>query len=276
MSAGLVELIETAARHGFSTITVRPATFASVCDEGLNERVLRRHLKDAGVKVRMIDALTNCLPGESTLDPANPKQRYLPREVFFPPDENACFRAAEVLEAPFVNVTHFGQMPAPEEEMIEAIGGICHQAGKRGLGIALEFIPGTGMPDLIATDRIARSCGEPNCGITLDPWHWSRSGGSLEDVRRLAPGALYGMQLCDRVSEPSGTAYTPMSGRLMPGEGELPLVELVRAALANSPDITIEAEIINNELRSLSSGAAATRVAAGVRSWRDSFESATA
>jgi sugar phosphate isomerase/epimerase len=270
MSAGLTVLIEAAARHGFPTLTARPAAFAAALEQGVSEQALRRRLRDAGVAVRMIDAL-NCLPGESTLDPADPNQRHLPREAFFPPDEETCFRAAEVLEAPFVNVTHFAQKPVPTEQMVDSLGGVCRRAGRRGLGIALEFIPGTGLPDVVATDRIARACGEPNCAITLDPWHWARSGGTLDDVRGLAPGAFFGMQLCDHVPTPAGAAYTPMSGRIVPGEGTLPLVELVSAALANSPGITIEAEIISDELRAMAIDDAAAHVAAKVDAWRKTF-----
>ena len=272
MSASLVELIEIAARHGFPTMTARPAAFAATIEQGMSEAALRRLLKDAGVEVRMIDAL-NCLPGESTLDPNDPNQRHLPREAFFPPNEETCFRAAEVLESPIVNVTHFAQKPVPIEQLIEGLGAVCRRAEARGLEIALEFIPGTGMPDVVTTDRIARSCGEPNCGINLDPWHWERSGGTLDDVRRLAPGAFSGMQLCDRIPQPPDALYTPMSGRLMPGKGELPLVELVQAALANSPGITIEIEIISDELRAMANDDAAAFVAAGIETWRESFRS---
>src|SRR5690606_23395653 len=93
---------------------------------------------------------------------------------------------------------------------------------------------------------------------------WSRSGGTLEDVRALAPGALVAMQLCDRIPEPEGTPYTPMAGRHLPGEGTLPLYVLVEAAMANSPGITIEAEVINAELNAMSLDDAAGAVASAV------------
>jgi len=275
MSVGLVDLIEIAARHGFPTITARPAAFAAAIQGGVSEQALRRHLRDAGVEVRMIDALTGALPGVSTLDPGDPNQRYLPREAFFPPDEESCFRAAEVLEAPFVNVTHFGRKPPPREVMREALTGVCRRAAERGLGIALEFIPGTGLPDVVTADAIARECDEPNCALTLDPWHWERAGGTLDDVRGLAPGAFAGMQLCDRIPQPPDAPYTPMSGRLMPGEGRLPLIELVQAVLANSPGITIETEIISDDLRAMTPDDAAAHVAAAVARWRENFHEKT-
>jgi sugar phosphate isomerase/epimerase len=272
MKAGLLELIEVAARHGFPTITVRPATFAAALEQGVDEKALRRRVRDAGLRVTMIDALTRDLPGAAIPDISDPKLRaLLPDEVFFPPDQETCLRAAEVLEAPFLNVTHFGGTPGPIGAMAEAVGAICRNASQHGVTIALEFVPGTGIPDIGSADAIARSCGEAHCRITLDPWHLYRSGGTLQDVADLPPNSIGGMQLCDRTPEPPGTPYVPMTGRRMPGEGELPLYDLVMAALTNSPGISIEVEVLNDELRALSPDEAASRVAASVQKWRAGF-----
>jgi sugar phosphate isomerase/epimerase len=274
LNAGLVELIEIAARYGFPTITVRPFTFAGALQQGFTDRKLRRLLADAGVRVTMVDALTAGLPGLSPPQITDPELRsYLPPDAFCPPDEETCLRAAEALEAQFVNVTHFGGRPIPLEQMTDAVAGICRRAGRRGLQVALEFIPGTGLPDLATAHAVARNCGEPNCRITLDLWHLDRAGGSAEDVARLPPGSLAGVQLCDRVPEPPGTPYVPMSGRLMPGEGRLPVRDLVRAAWANSPGLSLEVELFNAGLRCLTADEIARRVAVGVQAWREGFAS---
>jgi len=272
MKAGVVELIEVAARHGFPTITVRPTTVVAALDAGVTERELRRRLNDAGVRVAMLDALTSALPGVAIPDISDPKLRaLLPDDVFFPPDQETCLRATEILEAPCLNVTHYGGAPMPADQLFEPVATICKAAGKRGIAIALEFIPGTGIRDIQTAELIARSCGEPNCGILLDPWHLDRSGGTVEDVRALAPHALAGMQLCDRIPDTPGAAYVPLSGRLMPGEGQIRLYELVQAALGNSPGITIEVELLNDEVRAMTPDEAGAHVAAGVAKWRAGF-----
>ena len=56
-----------------------------------------------------------------------------------------------------------------------------------------------------------------------------------------------------------------MSGRLLPGDGELPLDEIITAGLANNPDITFEVEVFNAELRALLPDCATARVAGAVR-----------
>jgi sugar phosphate isomerase/epimerase len=269
MQCGLPQLIETAARHGFPTITARPASFAAALEAGWTAPRLRRLLADAGLRVTMIDALTKGLPGlpgPETLDPG--LRAILPPDAIDPPEESVVFAAAEGLEAPWVNIAHFRGRPVPFEEMAEAIGGVCRRASARGVGVALEFVPGTGLPDLPFAQRIAQACGEPNCRLTLDPWHLDRSGGDVEDVRALPPGAIAGVQLCDRTRPPPGTPYVPMSGRDLPGEGELPLHNLLRAALANSPAASVEVEVFTAEFDGWTPDAIAARVAQAMQTWR--------
>jgi sugar phosphate isomerase/epimerase len=271
-TAGVVDIIELAARHGFPTITARPAAFLEALEEGETGQGLRRRLSDAGVTVRVIDGLSHALPGKYLLREDDPRLAHLPREVFHPPSEEECLRACAELEAPLLSVAHFGHEPVPPGPIAERVGEICCRAARHGVTLALEFVPDTGLADLPTAGWIARNCGEPNCGVLLDPWHWSRTRGTLEQVRALEPGALVAMQLCDRIAEPEGTLYTPMAGRLMPGEGELPLYELVEACLANSPGLTIEAEVINAELNAMSFDEAGAALASAIAGWRAGYD----
>jgi sugar phosphate isomerase/epimerase len=268
LKASLPELIDTAARHGFRTITARPFAFAAALEAGFTEKELRRRLADAGVRVTMIDCLHG-LPGVPPVETIDPAMRaaYAP-DVFNPPDEETCFRAAEVLEAGVVNLNHYRGRLLPVEEMAEAVGKICRRAGARGLQIALEFIADTGLPNLPFAQAVTEACGEPNCTIVLDFCHLDRSGGTVEDVRRLPSGAIANIQISDRTPPLPGSVYVPMTGRQMPGKGRLPLRALMDAALANSPDATADIEVLNEELRDLPTDEAAARLAAAVKAWR--------
>lgn len=81
------------------------------------------------------------------------------------------------------------------------------------------------------------------------------------------PIDAFGLQL-NRITPPPGSVYVPMSGRSMPGEGELPLGDIIRAALANTLGISGEVEVFNDELRALPSDLIAARTAAAVARWR--------
>ena len=266
-NASLTGLIEAAGRHGFPTLSIRPDMVRACLENGTSAAALRRHLADAGVRVRVIDALAAGMPGMAAAIAA---ARAAGQQG--PMDEETCFAVAEMVGSPMVNISLFGGTPAPLEVLAEAIGQTCRRAVARGLGIVLEFVPGTTIPDIGFARAIVETCGEPNCRILLDPWHLVRSGGSLDDVLALPPGMLGGFQLDDWTKPAPDAPYVPMTGRDLPGEGELPLHAITRAALANNPVLTAEIEVFSAELRDLSIDAAAARVARSVAVWRAWFQ----
>jgi sugar phosphate isomerase/epimerase len=261
--ANLLETIELAASHGFPTLQIPPDIYHDCLAAGTDARALRRRLADAGVSVRVVDGITGGLPGMPT-EPVMFKGKAMQRF-----DIAACLEVAEALEAPIINVSHFGAAWAPLEETADAVGSACLLAARSGITIVLEFVPGSGNPDLSYAWGIAEVCGEPNCKVHLDTWHLARSGGTVADVRALPPGAIGAFQLSDRIAPPPGTAYVPMTGRLLPGEGELPLGEIVAAALGNSPGITLEVEVFSEELATMTADGAAARTAEAVRAWQN-------
>jgi sugar phosphate isomerase/epimerase len=260
--ADLIETIELAARHGFPTLQIPPDIYLDCLKADIDAKALRRQLADAGVRVQVIDGITGGLPG-MPVEPVLFKGRAMQRF-----DIAACLAVAEALDAPIINVSHYGATPAPLAQTAEAIGAVCRQAARSGVTIALEFVPASGDPDVGHARAIAEACGEPNCKIHLDTWHLARSGGTVADIQALPPGRIGAFQLSDRIAPPPGAAYVPMTGRLLPGEGELPLAEIVAAALANSPEITVEVEVFSEELARLSAAAAVERTAAAIDAWR--------
>jgi sugar phosphate isomerase/epimerase len=260
----MLEMIEAAARHGFSTLSFPPALYLDCLASGMDARAMRKRLADAATRVRVVDCISKGLPGMPD-EPIAFDGKLMPR-----PDEAACFAMAEDLQAPIVNLAHHGAHAVPEAELVDAIGGICHRAGQRGLQIVLEFVPGSGIRDLETARRIAKASGESNCAILLDTWHLARTGGTAADVAALPAGSIGAMQLCDRTEPPPGTPYVPMTGRDLPGEGELPLADIVRAARANNPELTIEIEVFSEELAGMRIDEAAGRTAGALAAWRSS------
>lgn len=268
LTASLPEMIALAARHGFPTVTVRPMAVLQALKAGDSQETLRRRFTDAGVRPTLLDGLSGALPGvppPETMDPA--LRAMLPVDALNPPDEEACFRCAELLQLPVVNVIHYRGPELPLEQMAEAVGALCDRAKARGLVISLEFVPTTGLRNLPFTQAIVAASGASNCGITLDFFHLDRTGGTAGDIRRLPPGTIRNIQVSDRTPPPPGTPYKPLSGRKLPGEGQIPLRELINAALENSPNATIDIEVLNDELRALPMDAAAARLAAAGKAW---------
>jgi sugar phosphate isomerase/epimerase len=260
--ADLLEMIEVAARHDFPTLQVPPDLYFACRDEGMSATALRKRLDDAGVRVQLIDAITAGIPGMRT-EPVEFRGRKMPRW-----DAAACLEANDALQAPVLNLSHYLGQPVPLAEIAEGVGAASRLAARHGVTLVLEFVPDSGIRTIHEAQAIAAACGEPNCKILLDTWHLSRGGHGAADIRALPQGAIGAFQISDRIEPPPGTAYVPMTGRLLPGEGELPLGEIMAAALANSPGITIEVEVFSEELANLSADGAAERAASAIATWR--------
>jgi sugar phosphate isomerase/epimerase len=275
LSVGLPEFIDVAERAGFRRITVRPSAFVQALAAGWTEAALQRRLADADIAVTMIDGLGNALPGTPLARDLDPEVlARLPSDMLDPPDEEACFRAATALGASMVNVGHYMGSTVALEILADAVAGICQRALPHGLTICLEFIPDTGIPNLPFAQSIVEASEEPNASILLDLFHFDRSGGTVEDIRQLPVGAIAAIQLSDRTPQAGGTPHVPLSGRQLPGEGQLPLRQLVEAALENNPAATIDLEVLNDQLRSLRSDVAAAKLSAAAAAWRSSLNGA--
>lgn len=260
--ASLAETIELAARHGFATLEVSPFVYFAALEAGASATQLRQQLRDAGVRVQVIDCISGGLPGlDGTLSVF--RGQPMRRDTV-----ETCLEVAEALEAPVLNLTHYRGSPVDLGLLAEALGAVCRKAGARGRAIALEFVPDSGIPSLNAARFLTEACGESNCGILLDTWHLARSGATIADIEALPAGMIRAFQLSDR-SEPEPDApYVPMSGRKLPGEGELPLARIAAAALANNPGLTMELEVFSEELLAMPPAAAAERAAQAVWAWR--------
>jgi sugar phosphate isomerase/epimerase len=135
----------------------------------------------------------------------------------------------------------------PEEtRTLDRFGELCDRAAPYGLRVGLEFAIYTGVRTLAhAAGMVARS-GRANTSVVIDALHFSRSGGLPADVARVDAGLFHYAQICDAVAERPAPTDTPdlireaRTGRLLPGEGALPLRELV-AALPPGIPLAIEA-----------------------------------
>jgi sugar phosphate isomerase/epimerase len=256
------ELVDAAADHGFDSVTVSPAACLRWVEAGGSLDELRTQAARRGVRVAAVDALIAGLPGVPAVESVPPEFRdaFVAREI-------DCHRILAATGARRLNVAHFLGHDTPLPELAAAIGTLCRRLAPLGCTLSIEFIPGTGIPDLATAEKLRQIAGEPNLGVLLDTWHFVRSGGTVEDIRFLPRGAVAALQLSDRVPPAPGAVYRPMAGRLLPGHGTLPLAAILAAALANNPGLDVELEVFSAELRSRTPRAAAALVRTSLQSW---------
>lgn len=135
----------------------------------------------------------------------------------------------------------------PEEaRTLERFGELCDRAAQYGLHVCLEFAIYTGVRTLAHAARMVRESGRSNASVLVDALHFSRSGGWPADLARADPSLFRYAQICDAGPEMPTAApeliREARTGRLLPGEGVLPLAELVRALPATAP-LAVEAPV---------------------------------
>src|SRR2546423_10480824 len=133
-----------------------------------------------------------------------------------------------------------------EARTLERFGELCDRAAVYGLHVCLEFAIYTGVRTLADAARVVATSNRSNASVLIDALHFSRSGGLPAHVPDVDPALLPYAQLCDAGPDMPRPDDTPAlirearTGRLLPGDGVLPLAELVGALPAGVP-LAIEA-----------------------------------
>jgi sugar phosphate isomerase/epimerase len=208
------DLIEAAAQAGFDAVGLRVISPAGAVPHPMiagNEQLLReveRSLAATGLSI--LDVNSFWITPQTTVEN-------------FKPVLDAAIR----LRAPNILVVIDDRDLARGSAVLAEC---CAVAGPAGIKIALEFQPYGAVRSLDETVRIIRETGLPNIGIVLDVLHLYRSGRCAADVAALPAGMLAFVQFCDAplAGPPREELRVESRGRrLYPGEGELPLFELM-------------------------------------------------
>src|SRR5688572_130532 len=225
------ELVTVAAAAGFRSIGIRLTATPSVgippydsLREGPLLRETMARLADTGVSVLDTEFLR--------FEPEHP--RAIP-EGFLEVSARLGARNVLVMSA------------EPEEaRTIERFSDLCDRAAPYGLHVGLEFAVYTGVRTLADAVRVVLRAGMANASVLIDALHFSRSGGDPADIAHVDASLFRYAQLCDASADMPGPRDVPAlirearTGRLLPGEGVLPLSELV-AALPEGLPLAVEA-----------------------------------
>jgi 2-keto-myo-inositol isomerase len=124
------------------------------------------------------------------------------------------------------------------EEMAEAAGGV---------SLAFEFLgkPGCAVPTLDMAWEIVRQVDRRNVGLVIDTFHFYAGGSALEDVARVPVAKLLVLHLNGCEDLPRGELTD--AHRLFPGEGVLPIDEILAPIHALGYDAVASVEIFRPE-----------------------------
>ncbi len=120
-------------------------------------------------------------------------------------------------------------------------------AAQRNIQTVVEPVPSLTIGDLRAALAAKEHVGRPDFRLLIDTMHLVRSGSSAADLAAIDSDHIGYAQLNDTTLQPRIDDYMEeaMLERMVPGEGELPLRDILSAL---PPDIVIELEVPQKSL----------------------------
>jgi 4-hydroxyphenylpyruvate dioxygenase len=142
----------------------------------------------------------------------------------------------------------------------EALGGIDRaaadfhelgdRAGKRDLRVGFEALAwGRHVNDHRDAWEIVRRADHNNVGLILDSFHTLARKIDPETIRRIPGDKIFFVQLADAPLIDMDLLYWSRHFRNMPGEGDLPVVDFMKAVMATGYSGPISLEIFNDQFR---------------------------
>ena len=143
------------------------------------------------------------------------------------------------LGAPMVNCIVMEQDRA---RAFDQFAQYAQMAATRGMLAALEYMPMMWPIDIHEAAAFVADSGAANARVLIDAMHFYRGGSQAADLARVEPALIGYVQICDVPMPATNPDYgmEARDNRLAPGDGDLPLAELL-AALPR--DVTIGLEL---------------------------------
>jgi sugar phosphate isomerase/epimerase len=223
-----VEFITLAAElgcHHISTgMTGFPLPQLGQPEFSLNDPTLRRDIlaamDDTGVSISLGDGLL-ILPDADIHDSA---------------------RNLDVLAELRVPRVNSVSLDPDRQRTFDQLAVLTELAAQRGMETTIEPAPGTSVSDLTTGCEALKHVGQKGLRLLIDTMHLVRSGFGAADLAALEPGSIGYAQLSDTTLRPRMDNYMQEATfeRMVPGEGELPLHDILKALPS---DIVIGLEV---------------------------------
>jgi len=240
----LTERIRAARAGRFTAVSLFPFDVTAAEDDAAGVREL--HDLHA-LRIAVVDPLTMWLPGSRV-----PEGLPIDDPAHGGIDPEGMFELAVALGAELISALALYDELVDPATGAHAFSMLCDRAAERELRVGLEFIPGTGIPDLGLAWEIVRRADRENGGLVIDAWHLFRSGAGADRLREVPAERIFALQLADApLAAPADLAYESLHARLLPGDGELDLGAFVASALAGGTPPLIGPEVFSDRSGSI-------------------------
>lgn len=111
----------------------------------------------------------------------------------------------------------------------DQLAALTQLAAERGIGTTVEMSPGLTIGEPATVAAAIEHVGGSALRLTVDTMHWVRSGYGGAELSELGPEKIGYVQLSDTTLRPRLPSYMEeaMYERMVPGDGELPLAEIL-------------------------------------------------
>lgn len=219
-SADLATDLRAAREAGYDVLEIRDTKLEAYLAGGGSLYTLRRDLQEAGVEAFSLNALER-----STLAAGASREAVMRR------CRTLCEWAA-ALACPYVIAVPSPTAEAPDPARIkaitvEALRAMAAAGTRYGVRIGFEFLgfASCSVNTLEAAREIVEAVRDPAVGLVIDAFHFYAGGSTWEMLDGLDPARLFVVHLDDAEARP--TSELTDAHRLLPGDGVIPLRELV-------------------------------------------------
>jgi sugar phosphate isomerase/epimerase len=155
---------------------------------------------------------------------------------------------AEALGAPMCIAAVGAPLPWPV--LVAALDACADLLADHGCRLAVEFTPYTPLATLDQAKDLCGEIGWDRAGLVLDSLHFFRSGAPWPELTDLQADQVLVVQWSDVPAQPPDSlVHESRNGRLLPGDGKLPLPELASAIRGLGYDGLVSAEVLSESLR---------------------------
>ena len=260
--ASFRERVEAAVAGGYQAISLWPKDYHDARSAGLSNADIKALLADNGLEIAELDPLLSWIPGEKLGPDASPAEK-----AFLGVTEVDFYEIADAVGGRCLNIAQGFGSKIELEPVVEAFAGLCDRAAEHDLDVCLEFLPWSGIPDAAKALEVVEKADRPNGGIMLDTWHHFRGTYDHDQLRALPGVRLKGIQISDAPMQAwDALPAESMQARLVPGEGDIELVEILRIVRAIGSQAPVGVEVFSKDLDALPPSEAAARCADATRS----------
>ena len=237
--------VRAAAAGGFTSLAIAPTTYSQGRAQGLSIAEMKAMADDHGVPLRHLDTLTTWAP----LQLANYEFDAELSERVKTTVERGLEICAELGLVQILATAGYLKGGVPLQQLIDGFGDLCERAAKLGIWVDLEPMPFFGCNDVAAAWAVVGGAAQDNSGILMDTWHFYKAGQTLDCIADIPGRYFRTMQINDApAAQITGSLMEDtIKHRRWPGQGELPVVDFIRAVHAKGSLAAVGQEVFSLE-----------------------------